>query len=43
MYIGRDNKQNVLSNVILHDGIELNVKNNGQIISNKFIMTSSLM
>jgi len=34
--LGRGNKQNVMNNVILYDGIELNVKNNGRIISNRF-------
>jgi len=35
-FIGRGHKQNIMKNTILHDGIELNLKENSQIISNKF-------
>jgi len=34
--IGRGNKQNRTINTIIHNGTELNVKENGNIISNKF-------
>lgn len=35
-FIGRSKNQNYITNNILHNGTELNIKENGKIILNKF-------